>query len=133
MGVLPEREGRWSASFSSSTAAPNEARCWLQEILEGVEDGVDRSAASLLLTELVTNAVRYGRSPALRVDIELLDAKLVVGVTDNEPAVPTPGAPGPEDVGGRGMLLVERLSANWGVSPRASGKRVWFNLNRTMS
>ncbi|MGW1746456.1 ATP-binding protein [Streptomyces sp. NPDC002092] len=36
--------------------------------------------------------------------------------------------PGPEDLGGRGLFLVDALSESWGVRPRSTGKTVWAHL-----
>jgi hypothetical protein len=36
--------------------------------------------------------------------------------------------PGPHALGGRGLLLVERLSHGWGIGEDSAGKNVWFAL-----
>ncbi len=87
--------------------------------------------AVLLVSELVTNAIRYGRPP-----IQLRAARkgqgIRVEVTDGERRAPSPayGRDG-DDVpeGGRGLLLVEGLADRWGWSPIGRGKLVWFELD----
>jgi anti-sigma regulatory factor (Ser/Thr protein kinase) len=82
----------------------------------------------LLVSELVTNAVLHARSDA-RVTIELLDDRVRVTVADASPIVPRLRDYGPAAVTGRGMLLVDRLSDQWGVDvDDGAGKRVWFEL-----
>jgi anti-sigma regulatory factor (Ser/Thr protein kinase) len=129
-GGPPSPSARWSRWFSASPASPGEARGWLQQILLSMHARTDEEAAVLLVSELVTNAIRHSRSEGFMVEVELTDDKLIVGVTDGEPASPVLRQPETDDTGGRGIALVAQLSEHWGVSPRAGGKRVWFDLDR---
>ncbi len=95
-----------------------------------IQGETDEGAAALLMTELVTNAILHSTSESVMVEIELTEAKLSVGVSDDEPSPPITCARGSNATGGRGMALVACLSQEWGVSPRPGGKRVWFDLNR---
>ncbi len=83
--------------------------------------------ASLLTSELVTNAVLYGDS-----EIELRvakDADLIrFEVEDHGSGQPLVRQPAPEEASGRGLALVETLSNAWGVETIESGKAVWFEL-----
>jgi anti-sigma regulatory factor (Ser/Thr protein kinase) len=83
----------------------------------------------LLVSELVTNAVLHGGAGAeLELTISLADDLLRVEVLDSGPGfVPRPRALAPDDVGGWGLYLVERLARTWGVSS-GDGTRVWFEL-----
>ncbi len=85
----------------------------------------------LLASELVTNAVRHGTRPAEDHRVELLlwpaDGHYWLAVSDPGPGSPalTPAPPGAPACGGRGLLLVDTLSAAWGVVPRrVCGKAV---------
>lgn len=40
-----------------------------------------------------------------------------------------PPDPGEQASSGRGLMLVEALADSWGVEPRGSGKRMWFELS----
>lgn len=83
-------------------------------------------AAELALTELLTNVVRH--VPGRRCAFLMLRRPegLRVEVWDPSPALPVLGASGPLDEGGRGLVLVEAVTARWGVERRATGKTVWF-------
>jgi anti-sigma regulatory factor (Ser/Thr protein kinase) len=87
--------------------------------------------ALLLISELVTNAVRHG-SPPILLALECDGEGLRVRVRDGAPALPRPRDSIPEDEGGRGLALVDALSDAWGAEPvvdeHGGGKSVWFEL-----
>jgi len=84
----------------------------------------------LLVSELVTNAVIHAGSPAVvRLDADV--ERIKVAVSDLDPATqPSVTDPEPTASSGRGVLLVDRLAARWGVEPQHQGKVVWFELPR---
>jgi anti-sigma regulatory factor (Ser/Thr protein kinase) len=86
--------------------------------------------AQLLVSELVTNALKHGLPPIeLRIRCRD-DSILEVGVSDASPTPPmTKLTEDPEAEHGRGITLVDVLSDSWGVSPSEAGKRVWFRLS----
>jgi len=85
--------------------------------------------ALLLVSELATNAIRHG-TPPVRLSLRLDADRLRVEVTDASPALPRLGPAGPDQVGGRGLQIVQQLAARWGahVSRSRIGKTVWFEL-----
>ena len=84
----------------------------------------------LLVSELVTNAVVHAGSPAVvRLDADVERIKVAVADRDGE-AAPRIAKPDPLSSSGRGVLLVDRLAARWGVEPQCQGKVVWFELPR---
>jgi anti-sigma regulatory factor (Ser/Thr protein kinase) len=85
--------------------------------------------ALLLVSELVTNAIRHG-APPVRLSLRLDAGRLRVEVTDGSPVLPRLGRPGTDQVGGRGLHLVQQLAVRWGsqVSRTRLGKTVWFEL-----
>ena len=93
----------------------------------GVGDD-DTDVAVLLTSEIVTNAIRYGEPP-MELHAELTGLELRVSVDDggHEDVVPVEHVRW-DDRGGRGLHLVEALSARWGVLDRRRGKQVWFEL-----
>jgi anti-sigma regulatory factor (Ser/Thr protein kinase) len=88
----------------------------------------------LLVTELVTNAVRHGGSAGRPIGLELRrnNGRVHVEVADHGAEFEPPPAPvRPSDTasrGGWGLFLVDRLAETWGVRPTQSGKCVWFEL-----
>ncbi|MET7684030.1 ATP-binding protein [Streptomyces sp. NPDC005423] len=86
--------------------------------------------AVLVVAELAANAVLHGRVPgrdfALLLSHEESRGVVRIEVTDTHPAQPARLAPGPDEDGGRGLLLVDALAADWGVRDRLGpGKTVW--------
>jgi hypothetical protein len=81
----------------------------------------------LLVSELVTNALRYGRGP---IGLRLLRgvSTVVCEVSDELDAAPRLRTVHQGDEGGRGLYLVDQLSANWGTRTTAHGKIVWFEV-----
>lgn len=84
--------------------------------------------AQLLLTELLSNALRHSETPIL-VAAALKDGGLRVAVTDSGHRMPKLRQAGPGETAGRGLQLVDSLSSSWGVTPLEHGKRVWFELD----
>jgi anti-sigma regulatory factor (Ser/Thr protein kinase) len=83
----------------------------------------------LLVSELVTNAVVHAGSPAVvRLDADV--ERIKVAVADRDGQAPNITDPDPLSSSGRGVLLVDRLAARWGVEPQCEGKVVWFELPR---
>lgn len=84
----------------------------------------------LLVSELVTNAVVHAGSPAVvRLDADVERIKVAVADHDTD-RVPALVDGDPLASSGRGVLLVDRLAARWGVEPQREGKVVWFELPR---
>jgi anti-sigma regulatory factor (Ser/Thr protein kinase) len=88
---------------------------------------------TLIAAELTANAVRHGHVPGRDFHLRLAAAEgfLRVEVTDTRAErLPVPGAPYPDGESGRGLLLVDALADDWGVTPRpaAPGKTVWAEL-----
>jgi anti-sigma regulatory factor (Ser/Thr protein kinase) len=81
--------------------------------------------AGLLVSELVSNAIRHGGG-CLAVDLSLHEGAVTVGAADGNSVVPYPRPA--EGEGGRGLLIIECMSAGWGVHDHEGGKRVWVQL-----
>lgn len=86
--------------------------------------------AALLVSELVTNALRHATGP---IGVRLLrpvglPEVLLVEVSDPVPDPPRERAARPEDESGRGLQLVASSSRRWGSRPGGTGKTVWFEL-----
>lgn len=85
--------------------------------------------ALLVTSELVTNAIVHaGSAPELV--LRFSGTALHIEVRDMSPETPTPNDAEPGDLGGRGLAMIDRLAAAWGVTPTPSGgKAVWVDLN----
>ena len=87
-------------------------------------------APLLLVTELVTNAIRHGAG-AVTMRAETTLETLRVSVHDAGAATPFMCHPHPMAESGRGLVLVDALSSTWGVTPHdEDGKTVWFEVAR---
>ncbi|WP_221350781.1 SpoIIE family protein phosphatase/ATP-binding protein [Streptomyces beigongshangae] len=77
----------------------------------------------LILSELVTNAIRYGQGP-VKVRM-LLDRALVCEVFDGSSTSPHLRYAATTDEGGRGLFLVAQLTERWGTRYTPAGKVIW--------
>ena len=88
--------------------------------------------AGLVLSELVSNALRHG-SPlpgrTFRVSWRLGAQSVEIAVSDGGgPTAPTVAEPEKLEAGGRGLGIVERLSLRWGVRDDGAETTVWAQL-----
>jgi anti-sigma regulatory factor (Ser/Thr protein kinase) len=122
--VSPQRTTQLPSVFRSAAAG----RAAVREVLR--EGGIRPSdAAELVVSELVTNAVRHGRAP-IRMVLELAGSLLRVTVIDSAPReldlrLRTPG---PESMNGRGLLLVDAVARRWGINADDREKAVWAEV-----
>lgn len=110
--------------------APRAARRLVAEGCASAATGTQcADSAALMTSEVVTNAVTHSTG-----DITfgfLADSLLVrVEVGDGDPRRPRIRNASNDDEGGRGMLIVQALSFDWGVQDRPPGKVVWFEVPR---
>lgn len=110
-----------------TTRAPREARRALDEL-----PGVDPSVlpdAKLLVSELITNSVKYGGDGPVRLVIRCEDSgRLRIEVVDRGIGfIPAKRDRPKTEVGGWGLHLVETLSDHWGVYEGST--HVWFEMS----
>ncbi|MFF8772577.1 ATP-binding protein [Kitasatospora sp. NPDC015120] len=105
-----------------------EARARTADWLDDITERVVVADVLLLVSELVTNAVRHTGEPGSL--LLLRDEKLLrIEVTDSSPRPPRPRPPRrPEDVGGLGLFLLGRLARRWGWYRHGPGKAVWCEV-----
>lgn len=85
-------------------------------------------SAGLVLSELTTNAIRYGNAP-IRVRL-LLDRNLICEVSDGSSTSPHLRYAATTDEGGRGLFLVAQYAERWGTRYTDRGKVIWAELSR---
>ncbi|RKT07751.1 histidine kinase-like protein [Streptomyces sp. 3211.6] len=85
--------------------------------------------AELVLSELITNAIRYGNEP-MRVRL-LNDRNLICEVSDGSSTSPHLRYAATTDEGGRGLFLVAQYAERWGTRYTERGKVIWAELSRT--
>ncbi|WP_405504134.1 SpoIIE family protein phosphatase [Streptomyces purpurascens] len=77
----------------------------------------------LVVSELVTNAIRYGQPP---IQLRLIrDHTLICEVSDTSSTAPHLRRARAFDEGGRGLLLVAQLTQSWGTRQTTTGKTIW--------
>jgi hypothetical protein len=86
------------------------------------------SALSLLVSELVANAVAHGL-PQVHLDVRMEGRSLIrVEVSDGSRSLPELRAPSLDSSSGRGLQLVDAMASTWGAQLQPHGKVVWFEL-----
>ncbi|MGW1892430.1 SpoIIE family protein phosphatase [Streptomyces sp. NPDC002004] len=82
--------------------------------------------AALVVSELVTNGIRYATGPVM---LRLIrDRFLLCEVSDNAHTAPHLRRARRDDEGGRGLFLVAQVSQRWGTRYTSSGKTIWAEL-----
>ncbi|PNG19314.1 SpoIIE family protein phosphatase [Streptomyces cahuitamycinicus] len=108
--------------------AVGHARRFARRTLRSWGVTAEYDAVLLVVSELVTNALVH-TDGKVRMDLTLVNNRLRVAIADASPRSPVrPSSIGWEATGGRGVLLVEAVSATWGTLPVSGGKQVWAEL-----
>ncbi|MFE5400638.1 amino acid permease [Streptomyces sp. NPDC056580] len=97
------------------TAVAKQLRDW------GLEDLVFTS--ELIVSELVTNAIRYVGGP---IQVRLIrDRTLICEVSDTGHTAPNLRHAASDDEGGRGLFIIAQMTHHWGTRYTATGKTLW--------
>ncbi|WP_413758819.1 SpoIIE family protein phosphatase [Streptomyces sp. MMBL 11-3] len=124
-GIAPSDVAVWH--LDPEDAAPGRARRLARKALSRWDLEELTDSVELLISEVVTNAVRYASRPVtlrlLRTDV------LRCEVGDDVPQLPRLRNARATDEGGRGLYLVNKLARRWGATRLSTGKVVWFELN----
>jgi anti-sigma regulatory factor (Ser/Thr protein kinase) len=116
-------------SLTAGLAAPAQARTEVRAAICAWDLPVDQSVAALLISELVTNAIRHATGPTIVLDLSRACDRLRVDVHDTSDALPIPMEVPTDGEAGRGLMLVASLSDEWGFYRTPAGKAVYFTLD----
>ena len=114
--------------LTAGPAAAGEARSQVRAAIRAWDVPVDPSVAVLLTSELVTNAIRHEAGETVLLAITCSSDQLRVDVHDTSCSLPVPVDAAADAETGRGLMLVDSLSAEWGSYPTPAGKAVYFTL-----
>ncbi|WP_236238758.1 SpoIIE family protein phosphatase/ATP-binding protein [Streptomyces sp. CC228A] len=120
-GLGPDRVADWDVPFHPEAVAGIRAAAAAQLDAWGLSDLA--FTVELVLSELVTNAIRYGAPP---VHVRLIhDRVLTCEVSDTSSTSPHLRYAATTDEGGRGLFLVAQLAERWGTRYTGQGKVIW--------
>lgn len=137
---LPQRGKVSLAAFAAMPSAPSLARHHAVAVLRKWDLPSDIiETTELLVSELVTNALNAcGTNPmpqeidgpdaveGISLALRLLHDRLVMEVSDNDPNPPVPALAAADSESGRGLMLIQALTKEWGFAfPPAGGKIVY--------
>ncbi|MGW2557725.1 ATP-binding protein [Streptomyces sp. NPDC001514] len=137
VGVIDTEGDVAEWTFPAEPDVVRAARHAVREALRAWDlDAVIGDVTVLLVSELVTNSLRYTSGP---IGVRLvrptpdgatppLPSALLVEVSDPLPDPPLERPAGPDDEGGRGLQLVACTARRWGTRRGRTGKTVWFEL-----
>ena len=128
--TVPNRSSSISmVVYDRQAASAAEARSWTDAFLaERAIDGRVRDDALLVVSELVTNALMHGEG-AIVLRASATASAVRLSVTDSGVDLPELLPLDPKRIGGLGLIVVDRIAAEWGVAPFPGGKTVWAALS----
>ncbi len=115
-------------TFPSAPASAGEARRFVESVLAAAHLDHLVYAATVLVSELVANAILHTGTP-IEVVISPEADGVRVEVHDGSPLLPIRKHYSNMSGTGRGLLLVERMATEWGSDRTDDGKVVWFELD----
>ncbi|MES4907021.1 SpoIIE family protein phosphatase [Streptomyces sp. NPDC000395] len=119
-----DRVASWDVPCDPASVSEVRAKVIRQLTEWGLEDL--SFTAELVLSELITNAIRYAAGP-IRVQL-LRDRNLICEVSDTSSTSPHLRYAATTDEGGRGLFLVAQFAERWGTRYTTEGKVIWAEL-----
>lgn len=118
---------RFHARLPINASAPAQARRWVASQLDDTALVDLTSAATLVVSELVTNALRAANR-RLELEVRVGPESLEIGVADDAPGEPRVRVSGSLATGGRGLPLIDAIVDSRHVVHDVGGKVVWCHL-----
>ena len=122
--------GNWSheTTLAAEPASAARARDFVRLHLVALHPGDLVDDVRLVVSELATNAVVHAGTP-FAVTLSSVDECIHLVLRDGSPSIPVRSTPDLMDMNGRGLMLVELLSQEWGVTIDHDGvKSVWAHF-----
>ncbi|MEE1788682.1 SpoIIE family protein phosphatase [Streptomyces sp. SP17BM10] len=117
----PERVADWDIEPDVARVGRARRLAADQLALWGLEE--QAFVTELVVSELVTNAIKYGEPP-IRLRL-IRDTALICEVSDASETTPHLRRARTFDEGGRGLMLVAQLTQGWGTRHTTNGKTIW--------
>jgi MEDS: MEthanogen/methylotroph, DcmR Sensory domain len=114
-------------AFSGESTALSHAREFVVDTLGSWDLACIAGDASLVVSELATNAILHARSDFV-VAVSLQGDTVRISVRDASSQLPVVRDPSPATISGRGLILVNALGTSWGAESFTEGKEVWVEL-----
>lgn len=127
--MCPGDTAERSALFVPIGSAAAPARLFVFETLVAWEEHDLLGDATLITSELVTNAICHAGS-AFRVAVRRDESSVRIAVHDISSVPPARREPSRDSPGGRGLKIVDQLSMRWGTETHPQGKTVWAEIPR---
>ncbi|WP_324788177.1 SpoIIE family protein phosphatase [Streptomyces sp. H51] len=124
-GLPPSQVSTWDILADPALVAPVRKQVVEQLDTWGLQEAT--FTAELVVSELVTNAIRYGARP-IRLRLIHDATTLICEVSDTSHTAPHLRRAKTWDEGGRGLLLVAQLTQRWGSRHTADGKTIWAEI-----
>ena len=130
--VSPQRDRRprrrAEIVLAPAPTCARRARRFVHDVLRPIRHDIPLDSVLLVVSELVTNAVRHAEGPPVLV-VEAAPPRVRVEVRARAPAArPAPRPAEPEAENGRGLMIVAAVASEWGVETADDGKAVWAEI-----
>ena len=126
------QDGRLHLDIAAGAAAAREGRRYVEREVAARGATAIVDDAALVAAELLANAIHHG-APPVSITVAGEATRIRIAVHDGNPRPPVRPAASTTNMTGRGLALVNAVSARWGVEPDAAGggKLVWADLEPT--
>ncbi|MET8182799.1 ATP-binding protein [Streptomyces sp. NPDC005336] len=138
MPEVTEPPHAYRLSAPNSPRSPRVCRDAIAALLQANDLHDFADTARLLVSEAVTNVNQHTNTTLIHIDTLVRDRIATIAVRDSSPdRHPYPRDAGPDEEGGRGLLLMQELAYAWGVTRenglQPTAKHIWFELREPVA